>query len=70
MKSAILEREAGDVAAERGLLAEGLARFPYSWKMHLMTGQLEEREGEGPGERQGCSGGVVHAGRAEPMHAA
>jgi pre-mRNA-processing factor 6 len=46
MKSAIVEREAGDAAAERALLAEGLRRFPGFWKLYLMLGQLEEREGK------------------------
>jgi pre-mRNA-processing factor 6 len=46
MKSAIVEREAGDAAAERALLAEGLRRFPAFWKLYLMLGQLEEREGK------------------------
>ena len=41
----MVEREAGDAAAERGLLAEGIRRFPYFWKLHLMLGQLEERLG-------------------------
>jgi hypothetical protein len=45
MKSAMVEREAGDAAAERGLLVEGIRRFPYFWKLHLMLGQLEERLG-------------------------
>ena len=45
MKSAILEREAGDAEGERGLLREGLEIFPHFWKLHLMLGQLEERLG-------------------------
>lgn len=48
MKSAMVEREGGDAAAERALLQEGLKRFPYAWKMHLMMGQLEERLGGHP----------------------
>jgi len=45
MKSAVVEREAGDVEAERRLLLEGVERFPDAWKLHLMLGQLEERVG-------------------------
>jgi len=45
MKSAIVEREAGDGAAQRSLLEEGLRRHPAFWKLWLMLGQLEEREG-------------------------
>jgi pre-mRNA-processing factor 6 len=46
MKSAIVEREAGDAAAERSLLEEGLRRHPGFWKLWLMLGQLEERQGK------------------------
>jgi pre-mRNA-processing factor 6 len=45
MKSALVEREAGDAAAERALLEEGLRRHPGFWKLWLMLGQLEERQG-------------------------
>jgi pre-mRNA-processing factor 6 len=45
MKSAMVEREAGDAGAERGLLQEGIRRFPAFWKLHIMLGQLEERLG-------------------------
>lgn len=45
MKSAILEREVGDAAAERALLDQGLAKFPGFFKLWLMLGQLEERQG-------------------------
>lgn len=100
MKSAMVEREAGDAAAERSLLQvglsapvdcsgvggvwvgdvvaeqlptcrgrcctphpcspctpapafgphpqEGIRRFPYFWKLHIMLGQLEERLGAVP----------------------
>jgi hypothetical protein len=40
MKSAIVEREAGDSAAQRRLLEEGLRRFPTYWKLWLMLGQV------------------------------
>ena len=45
MKSAIVEREVGDADAERALLVEGLDKFPASWKMWIMLGQLEARSG-------------------------
>ncbi len=32
-------------AQERRLLAEGIAKFPYFDKLHLMLGQLEQRQG-------------------------
>ena len=45
----MVEREAGDAAAERGLLAEGIRRFPYFWKLHLMRGLLVVGFGGGGG---------------------
>ena len=40
MKSAVVEREAGDPVAERRLLMDALGRFPDFDKLHLMLGQL------------------------------
>ncbi|KAL9380019.1 hypothetical protein Peur_028501 [Populus x canadensis] len=45
MKSAIVERELGNIEEERKLLDEGLQRFPSFFKLWLMLGQLEERLG-------------------------
>ena len=46
LKSAVVEREAGDVSAERALITEGLERHGnVSWKLWLMLGQLERRVG-------------------------
>ena len=46
LKSAVVEREAGDVHAERALITEGLERHGnVSWKLWLMLGQLERRVG-------------------------
>ncbi|KAI4333982.1 hypothetical protein L6164_018726 [Bauhinia variegata] len=45
MKSAIVERELGNIDEERRLLGEGLKRFPSFFKLWLMLGQLEERLG-------------------------
>ncbi|XP_010522629.1 PREDICTED: protein STABILIZED1 [Tarenaya hassleriana] len=45
MKSAIVERELGNVEEERRLLDEALKRFPAFFKLWLMVGQLEERLG-------------------------
>ena len=36
MKSAIVEREVGDVTEERRLLAEGLEKFPTAWKVSFL----------------------------------
>lgn len=62
MKSAIVEREAGDAAAERALLAEGLRRFPGFWKLHLMAGQLEAREGKVEATRAAYAAGGAWPG--------
>ncbi|XP_057436053.1 protein STABILIZED1-like [Lotus japonicus] len=43
MKSAIVERELGNIESENTLLKEGLVQFPSFFKLWLMLGQLEER---------------------------
>lgn len=43
MKSALLERDAGDVAAEEALLRAGVAAFPTAPKLWIMLGQLYQR---------------------------
>ncbi|KAL3680864.1 hypothetical protein R1sor_023820 [Riccia sorocarpa] len=45
MKSAIVERELGNVKEEKQLLEEALKRFPGFHKLWLMLGQLEDRVG-------------------------
>jgi pre-mRNA-processing factor 6 len=45
MKSAIVERELGNVDEERKLLEEGLKLFPSFFKLWLMLGQMEDRLG-------------------------
>ncbi|KAK4284734.1 hypothetical protein QN277_001522 [Acacia crassicarpa] len=46
LKSAIVERELGNIDEERRLLDEGLKLFPSFFKLWLMLGQLEERLGQ------------------------
>jgi len=65
MKSAQVEREEGDTAAERTLLAEGLRRFPDAPKLWLMRGQLEERCGDAAAARREYGLAL----RACPQHA-
>lgn len=76
MKSAIVEREAGDGAAQRRLLEEGLRRFPADWKLWVMLGQVRGvpcwgdggGEGRGGGKETGggwlCGGACLLAGLA------
>jgi len=45
LKSALLEREAGDAGAEEALLREGVAAYPTAPKLWMMLGQLYERVG-------------------------
>eukprot|EP00887_Chlorella_sp_A99_P001425 scaffold8.g1425.t1 len=70
MKSAAVEREAGDPAVERGLLAEGIRRFPGFWKLHIMLGQLEEREGNVDAARAAYAAGLRRCLGAEALWAA
>ncbi|KAK9825509.1 hypothetical protein WJX74_002649 [Apatococcus lobatus] len=63
MKSAVVERELGDHAAERRLLLEAMTRFPDFDKLHLMLGQLEERQNNLEAARQ-----AFQSGRARCMH--
>ncbi|KAI3436782.1 hypothetical protein D9Q98_006193 [Chlorella vulgaris] len=58
MKSAMVEREAGGVDRERDLLQEGIRRFPYFWKLHIMLGQLEERLGNTDAARLAYAAGI------------
>lgn len=67
MKSALVERELGDTAAEKALLQEGIKRYPAFWKLWLMLGQLEERTGNLDGARQAFVGGVKAASSAVPL---
>jgi pre-mRNA-processing factor 6 len=43
IKSAVLERELGNLAEEKRLVQEGCAKFPSSWKLWLMLAQVEEK---------------------------
>ena len=52
MKSAIVEREMGNVDKEKELLEEGLERFPQFHKLWLMLGQLKDRIGQPEAARE------------------
>jgi pre-mRNA-processing factor 6 len=67
MKSAIVEREVGDMAAERGLLEEGLVKFPAFWKMWIMLGQLEEKAGAVEAARGAYAKGCRRCHAAVPL---
>ena len=67
LKSALLEREAGAVAAERALLAEGCSRFPAAPKLWMMRGQLEGRCGDFARAREAYAAGVRHCPGSLPL---
>ena len=60
MKSALVERELGDIPALRSILNQGLARYPTYWKLWLMLGQVEEQQGALDAARQAYVQGVKH----------
>jgi len=43
MKSALLERELGNIDAEKKLIVSGIEKFPKYWKFYCMLAQLYER---------------------------
>ena len=67
VKSAIVEREAGDVDAERALLHEGLEKHPHSEKLWLMLGQLERRSGADDAAREAYQKGARRCPRCAPL---
>ncbi|CAF2035155.1 protein STABILIZED1 [Brassica rapa] len=67
MKSAIVERELGDVEAERRLINEGLKQFPRFFKLWLMRGQLEERFNHLEQARKAYESGLKHCPDCVPL---
>ncbi|GLC38459.1 hypothetical protein PLESTB_001727900 [Pleodorina starrii] len=67
MKSALVERELGDVARERELLEEGIRRFPGFEKLYLMLGQLEQRCGNTDGARVAYRNGLARCTASIPL---
>ncbi|CAH1441291.1 unnamed protein product [Lactuca virosa] len=67
MKSAIVERELGNVEEERKLLDEGLRLFPSFFKLWLMLGQLEERLERSTDARTAYESGLKHCPNSTPL---
>ncbi|KAF8059986.1 STA1 [Scenedesmus sp. PABB004] len=67
MKSAVVEREAGNAAAQRALLEEGLRRFPGFWKLWLMLAQLEQGEGRVEPARAAYAAGLKRCADCVPL---
>jgi len=67
MKAAIVERRAGDAAAERKVLDEAVKRFPTFDKLHLMLGQLCERERDWSGARKCYATGLARCPKSTPL---
>ncbi|GJM91116.1 hypothetical protein PR202_ga07460 [Eleusine coracana subsp. coracana] len=67
MKSAIVERELGNVEEERKLLEEGLKLFPSFFKLWLMLGQMEDRLGHGAKAKEVYENGLKHCPGCIPL---
>ncbi|KAL6211299.1 hypothetical protein ACLB2K_016526 [Fragaria x ananassa] len=67
MKSAIVERELGNLDEERKLLAEGLKHFPSFFKLWLMLGQLEERLNHLDKAKDTYDSGLKHCSNSIPL---
>jgi pre-mRNA-processing factor 6 len=67
MKSALLEREAGDGTAEARLLADGTCAFPSSEKLWMMRGQAEAAAGRLLAARDAYAEGLRHCPSAVPL---
>ena len=67
MKAAIVERRAGDTAAERQLLDQAVKRFPNFDKLHLMRGQLSEREKDWSAARKSFAAGLARCPSSVPL---
>jgi len=67
MKSAIVERELGNVSEERRLLEEGLKLFPSFFKLWLMLGQMEDRTGDRAKSKEVYENGLKHCPSCIPL---
>ncbi|CAN6333107.1 unnamed protein product [Urochloa humidicola] len=67
MKSAIVERELGNVNEERRLLEEGLKLFSPFFKLWLMLGQMEDRIGHGVKAKEVYENGLKHCPSCIPL---
>ncbi|CAM8891011.1 unnamed protein product [Rhodiola kirilowii] len=67
MKSAIVERELGNVEEERRLLEEGLKIYPSFFKLWLMFGQLDERLGNLDQAKGAYEAGLKHCPHCIPL---
>uniref|UniRef100_A0A0D9Y6D8 PRP1 splicing factor N-terminal domain-containing protein n=1 Tax=Oryza glumipatula TaxID=40148 RepID=A0A0D9Y6D8_9ORYZ len=67
MKSAIVERELGNVDEERKLLEEGLKLFPSFFKLWLMLGQMEDRLGHVAKAKEANENSLKHCPSCIPL---
>jgi len=69
VKSAIVERELGNVSEEWGLrlLGEGLKLFPSFFKLWLMLGQMEDRTGHEAKAKEVYENGLKHCPSCFPL---
>lgn len=67
MKSAIVERELGNIVEERKHLQEGLNLFPSFFKLWLMLGQMEERLGHQLQAKEAYENGLKRCPNCIPL---
>ncbi|KAK9089353.1 hypothetical protein Scep_028435 [Stephania cephalantha] len=67
MKSAIVERELGNIEEERRFLGKGLEHFPSFFKLWLMLGQLEERLDRLEQAKEAYESGLKHCPNCIPL---
>ncbi|XP_073001008.1 protein STABILIZED1 [Typha latifolia] len=67
MKSAIVERELGNITEERRLLEEGLKLYPSFFKLWLMLGQMEDRLGGGDKAKVTYENGLKNCPNCIPL---
>uniref|UniRef100_A0A0D3EM16 PRP1 splicing factor N-terminal domain-containing protein n=1 Tax=Oryza barthii TaxID=65489 RepID=A0A0D3EM16_9ORYZ len=67
MKSAIVERELGNVDEERKLLEEGLKLFPSFFKLWLMLGQMEDWLGHVAKAKEANENALKHCPSCIPL---
>ncbi|CAF1711609.1 unnamed protein product [Brassica napus] len=67
MKSAVFERELGNVEEEKRFIEQGVKRFPKFFKLWLMLGQLEERLNHLVLAKRVYSSGLNHCPQCIPL---
>eukprot|EP01025_Chloroclados_australasicus_P029561 TRINITY_DN2954_c1_g1_i5.p3 TRINITY_DN2954_c1_g1~~TRINITY_DN2954_c1_g1_i5.p3 ORF type:complete len:271 (-),score=28.92 TRINITY_DN2954_c1_g1_i5:402-1214(-) len=67
MKSAMVERELGNIEEQRQMLDQGIKRFPDFYKLWLMLGQLETEQGNIEAARRVYNNGLAKCRESVPL---